>query len=164
MLATNIAETSVTITGIKFVIDCGVCNEKRYIAQLKGSGQGTFIALCHHSRDFPFLGLERLSEVEISQSSAIQRAGRAGRDGPGKCFRLYTEDSYKKLMPAPLPEIKRCDLTFAMLQQKSFGQNIETIDFMDPPERTSGNLQSNGHLMLCLPSSQLNLHNMSFYY
>lgn len=92
------------------------------------------------SRSSLLIGLERLSEVEISQSSAIQRAGRAGRDGPGKCFRLYTEDSYKRLRPAPLPEIKRCDLTFAMLQQKSFGQNIETIDFMDPPERSSGEL------------------------
>lgn len=76
--------------------------------------------------------------MEISRSSAIQRAGRAGRDGPGKCFRLYTEEAYKKLTPSPLPEIKRCDLTFAMLQQKSFGQNMEEIDFMDPPDRAAG--------------------------
>lgn len=119
VIATNIAETSVTIPGIKFVIDCGLCNEKRYLAQSKGSG------------------IERLSEVEISRSSAVQRAGRAGREGPGKCFRLYTEEAYKKLLPAPLPEIKRCDLKFAMLQQKSFGQDLENINFMDPPDRAA---------------------------
>ncbi|CAG7852149.1 Probable ATP-dependent RNA helicase prh1 [Serendipita indica DSM 11827] len=116
VLATNIAETSVTIPNIRFVIDCGLCNEKRYLAPEKGPG------------------IERLSPTEISQSSAIQRAGRAGRDGPGKCFRLYTEQTYKQLLPAQIPEIKRCDLNFAILQQKSFGYDIEEMDLMDKPE------------------------------
>lgn len=84
------------------------------------------------------IGLERLASVEISKSSAVQRAGRAGRDAPGKCFRLYTEESYAKLAPAPLPEIKRCDMAFAMLQQKSLGFDLETMDFMDMPELNAG--------------------------
>ncbi|KAG8761724.1 putative ATP-dependent RNA helicase dhr2 [Serendipita sp. 396] len=116
VLATNIAETSVTIPGVRFVIDTGLCNEKRYFAVAKGPG------------------IERLAASEISKSSAIQRAGRAGRDGPGKCFRLYTEESYQKLNPSPLPEIKRCDLTFAVLQQYSVGFDIENLDLMDQPE------------------------------
>ncbi|KAG8794377.1 putative ATP-dependent RNA helicase dhr2, partial [Serendipita sp. 399] len=119
VLATNIAETSVTIPGIRFVIDTGLCNEKRYLTANKGPG------------------VERLAVSAISKSSAIQRAGRAGRDGPGKCFRLYTEASYQELEPSPLPEVKRCDLTFAVLQQQSFGYDIEHLDLMDQPALSS---------------------------
>lgn len=80
------------------------------------------------------IGLERLEVSEISQSSAIQRAGRAGRDAPGKCFRLYTEAAYSKLQAQPLPEIKRVDITFATLQQKCLGVNLEEVEWLDKPD------------------------------
>ncbi|KAL0069171.1 Salivary acidic proline-rich phosphoprotein 1/2 [Marasmius tenuissimus] len=89
ILATNIAETSITIPGVKYVIDTGKCKEKRYLAKNTGGGFDTLM-----TRD-------------ITKSSAMQRAGRAGREGPGFCFRLYTEESFKSMALSAEPEIMR---------------------------------------------------------
>ena len=152
IIATNIAETSITIPGVKYVIDSGLCKEKRYLA--RGRGNGTVrLAFCHEilTSDLSPLGVDALLTQPISQSSAMQRAGRAGREvrvfpfcfytgeliilfqGEGWCFRLYTEQGYNSLRDAAVPEIQRCNLTFAILQMKCLGQNPETADFMDSP-------------------------------
>ncbi|TRM61176.1 P-loop containing nucleoside triphosphate hydrolase protein [Schizophyllum amplum] len=121
ILATNIAETSLTIPGVKYVIDTGKCKEKRFLAATTGGGSG----------------LDTLLTRDISQSSAMQRAGRAGREGPGACFRLYTADDYKALSPAGEPEILRCSLTASLLQLKCLGQDLETLDFIDRPDENA---------------------------
>ncbi|KAI0350348.1 P-loop containing nucleoside triphosphate hydrolase protein [Trametes cingulata] len=116
ILATNIAETSITIPGIKYVIDTGKCKEKRYVARQAGTGFDTLL-----TRD-------------ITQSSAVQRAGRAGREGSGYCFRLYTEEAFQKMPVTAEPEIRRCTLTSSLLQLKCLGQDLEELDFMDKPD------------------------------
>ncbi|MCJ1402342.1 putative ATP-dependent RNA helicase dhr2 [Xylographa trunciseda] len=115
ILATNIAETSVTVSGVRFVIDCGKSKIKQFRSRL---------------------GLDSLLVKPISQSAAIQRKGRAGREAPGKCYRLYTEQDYLALAPAPTPEILRCDLSQAILTMKARGvDDITAFPFLDPPPR-----------------------------
>ncbi|KAF5383681.1 hypothetical protein D9615_003641 [Tricholomella constricta] len=116
ILSTNIAETSITIPGVKYVIDTGMCKEKRYLA--KGTGGG----------------FDTLLTKSITKSSAMQRAGRAGRESMGVCFRLYTEESYNKMALAPEPEIMRCSLTSSLLQLKCLNQDLEDLDLMDMPD------------------------------
>ncbi|KAK0729269.1 P-loop containing nucleoside triphosphate hydrolase protein [Apiosordaria backusii] len=114
VLATNIAETSVTVPGVRFVVDCGKAKVKQYR---------------------PRLGMESLLAKPISKSSAIQRAGRAGREGPGKCFRLYTEETYESLEKTDLPEILRTDVLNAVLTMKARGiDDVLAFPLMDPPE------------------------------
>ncbi|KAJ1307538.1 hypothetical protein OPQ81_001635 [Rhizoctonia solani] len=115
ILSTNIAETSITIPGVRYVVDSGMCKEKGYQSQNTGTG------------------IETLTLCPISKSSAIQRAGRAGREGPGICFRLYTEKTYSLLDDISLPEIQRCNLTFATLQLKCLQQDLSTSDLIDAP-------------------------------
>lgn len=114
VLATNIAETSVTIDGIVYVIDCGLCKET-----------------CYNPRS----GMESLVIVPISKASARQRAGRAGRVSPGKCFRMYTLWSFEnELEENPIPEIQRCNLGNVVLILKSLGiEDLVHFDFLDPP-------------------------------
>eukprot|EP00250_Pteridium_aquilinum_P014497 c22029_g1_i2 orf=326-2476(+) len=113
ILATNIAETSVTIPGVCYVIDPGLVKARIYN---------------------PRVGVESLSVVPVSKAQALQRSGRAGRERPGKCFRLYTEDSFEKLDDATIPEIKRCNLASVVLQLKALGiDDILGFDFMDKP-------------------------------
>ncbi|KAI0017644.1 P-loop containing nucleoside triphosphate hydrolase protein [Xylariomycetidae sp. FL0641] len=100
VLATNIAETSVTVPGVRYVIDCGKAKVKQFRSRL---------------------GMESLLAKAISQSSAIQRAGRAGREGPGRCYRLYTAATYATLAPADPPEILRNDVLGAVLTMKARG-------------------------------------------
>ncbi|KAJ3758406.1 P-loop containing nucleoside triphosphate hydrolase protein [Lentinula raphanica] len=119
ILATNIAETSITIPGVKYVIDTGKCKEKRYLARNTGGGFDTLL-----TRD-------------ITQSSAMQRAGRAGREGAGHCFRLYTEDAFKAMPLSAEPEIMRCSLSSSLLQLKCIGQDLETLELMDQPAEES---------------------------
>ncbi|KAF8649001.1 hypothetical protein AX16_006115 [Volvariella volvacea WC 439] len=119
ILATNIAETSITIPGVKYVIDTGKCKEKRYLARDTGGG------------------LDALLTIDITRSSAMQRAGRAGREGPGVCFRLYTEDSFNKMSLSSQPEILRVSLTSSILQLKCLGEDLEDIDLMDKPDLDS---------------------------
>ncbi|KAJ6620711.1 P-loop containing nucleoside triphosphate hydrolase protein [Mycena sp. CBHHK59/15] len=116
ILATNIAETSITIPGVRYVIDTGKSKEKRYLAGSSGGGFDTLL-----TRD-------------ITQSSALQRTGRAGREGPGACYRLYTEDAFRALAPAAEPEILRCSLAQSMLQLQCLGQDLQELDLMDAPE------------------------------
>lgn len=114
VLATNIAETSLTIDGIIYVIDPGFCKQNSYNART---------------------GMESLVVVPISKASAVQRAGRAGRVAPGKCFRLYTAWAYKnELEDNTIPEIQRVNLGNVVLLLKSLGINdLINFDFLDPP-------------------------------
>lgn len=114
VLATNIAETSITIDGIKYVIDSGYVKENVYN---------------------PSTGMDSLVVVPCSQASADQRAGRAGRVGPGECFRLYTKWSFSnELLKNPTPEILRGNLISTVLLLLSLGVNdLVNFDFMDPP-------------------------------
>jgi ATP-dependent RNA helicase DDX35 len=113
ILSTNIAEASVTIDGIVYVIDTGFVKLRAYN---------------------PSSGIESLTRVPISQASAIQRAGRAGRTKPGKCFRLYTEPSYHALPKTTTPEIQRSNLAPVVLQLKALGiDNIVRFNFLTPP-------------------------------
>ncbi|KAH9923577.1 P-loop containing nucleoside triphosphate hydrolase protein [Amylocystis lapponica] len=117
ILATNIAETSITIPGVKYVIDTGKCKEKRHLSREAG------------------IGFDTLFTRDITQSSAMQRAGRAGREGKGYCFRLYTEQAFESMPTSAEPEIRRCTLTSSLLQLKCLGQDLEELDFMDKPEQ-----------------------------
>ncbi|MEW5302705.1 MAG: hypothetical protein WDW36_005459 [Sanguina aurantia] len=114
VLATNIAETSLTIDGIKYVIDPGFCKQNAYN---------------------PRTGMETLSVTPVSKASANQRAGRAGRTAPGKCFRLYTAHSFESEMDDnTVPEIQRTNLGNVVLMLKSLGiHDLMNFDFMDPP-------------------------------
>ncbi|BFZ58410.1 DEAH-box ATP-dependent RNA helicase prp22 [Savitreella phatthalungensis] len=114
VLATNIAETSITIDGIYFVVDPGFVKQNAYD---------------------PKLGMDSLVVTPISQAQARQRAGRAGRTGPGKCFRLYTEAAFEKeMLPSTVPEIQRQNLSSTILSLKAMGINdLLRFDFMDPP-------------------------------
>ncbi|XP_041482789.1 ATP-dependent RNA helicase DHX33-like [Lytechinus variegatus] len=115
ILATNIAETSVTIPGIKHVIDTGRVKAKSYQA-------GT--------------GLDLLKVQWVSQAQAWQRTGRAGREDSGTCWRMYTEDEFTKLNANTIPEIQRSNLANVVLQIMALGiKNVLTFDFMDPPPR-----------------------------
>ncbi|KAI6093266.1 pre-mRNA-splicing factor ATP-dependent RNA helicase PRP43 [Hypoxylon rubiginosum] len=137
VLATNIAETSVTVPGVRYVIDCGKAKVKQFRSQL---------------------GMESLLAKAISKSSAIQRTGRAGREGPGKCYRLYTSDTYDSLRDADLPEILRNDVLGAVLTMKARGINdVLSFPLMDFPDMESvekalihlhflGALADNGHI------------------
>eukprot|EP01035_Chromulina_nebulosa_P020626 gene20626-26743_t len=114
IIATNIAEASLTIDGIYYVVDPGFCKQNVYN---------------------PKLGMDSLVVTPISCASARQRAGRAGRTGPGKCYRLYTEAAYNsEMLPTSIPEIQRTNLANVVLQLKAMGINdLLGFDFMDPP-------------------------------
>uniref|UniRef100_A0A1B0CYN0 RNA helicase n=1 Tax=Phlebotomus papatasi TaxID=29031 RepID=A0A1B0CYN0_PHLPP len=114
VIATNIAETSLTIDGIYYVVDPGFVKQKVYNSKT---------------------GMDSLVVMPISQAAAKQRAGRAGRTGPGKCYRLYTERAYRdEMLPTPVPEIQRTNLSMTVLQLKTMGINdLLHFDFMDAP-------------------------------
>ncbi|KAI1389633.1 P-loop containing nucleoside triphosphate hydrolase protein [Hypoxylon trugodes] len=118
VLATNIAETSLTIDGITYVIDPGYVKENVYN---------------------PATGMSNLVVVPCSRASANQRSGRAGRVGPGKCFRLYTRYAYMNEMDeSTTPEIQRTNLNGVVLLLKSLGINqLLEFEFMDPPPTES---------------------------
>ncbi|KAF9732883.1 hypothetical protein PMIN06_007488 [Paraphaeosphaeria minitans] len=129
ILATNIAETSLTIDGIRYVVDCGYSKENSYNNTTR---------------------LEQLSVVPISRASANQRAGRAGRTGPGSCFRLYTQYSFQnELAETSEPEILRVNLTSTVLLLKSIGVNdLLNFEFMSPPAPES--IASSLETLYCL--------------
>lgn len=114
VVSTNIAETSLTIDGVVFVIDPGFAKQKVYNPRIR---------------------VESLLVTAISKASAQQRAGRAGRTRPGKCFRLYTERAYQQEMQDnTYPEILRSNLGTVVLQLKKLGiDDLVHFDFMDPP-------------------------------
>lgn len=76
--------------------------------------------------------------TDITKSSATQRAGRAGREGHGYCFRLYTEEAFNSMIASAEPEVLRSSLTSVYLQLKVIGQDLETMPFMDRPDQESG--------------------------
>ncbi|QSL65649.1 hypothetical protein MERGE_002962 [Pneumocystis wakefieldiae] len=114
VVATNIAETSITIDGIYYVVDPGFVKLNSYDSKL---------------------GMDNLVITPISQAQARQRAGRAGRTGPGKCYRLYTEAAYhNEMLPNSIPEIQRQNLAHTIIMLKAMGINdLLHFDFMDPP-------------------------------
>lgn len=114
VVATNIAETSLTVDGIMFVVDSGYSKLKVYN---------------------PRMGMDTLQITPISQANANQRSGRAGRTGPGKAYRLFTEVAYKnELYLQTIPEIQRTSLSNTVLLLKSLDvKDLLEFDFMDPP-------------------------------
>lgn len=152
ILATNIAETSVTINGVRHVIDTGLVKQRTFL---------------------PRTGMERLIVDAISKAQAWQRTGRAGREAAGTCYRLYQEKEFESLPVAPIPEIRRVNMEMVVLQLKSMGvDDILGFDFIEPPSRlsiaraleqlfalggldTQGRLTSLGHRMAQLPVSPM---------
>ncbi|KAM3853093.1 ATP-dependent RNA helicase DHX33 isoform 2-T2 [Vipera latastei] len=113
ILSTNIAETSITIAGIKYVVDTGMVKAKKYMPQS---------------------GLEILAVQRISKAQAWQRAGRAGREDSGFCYRLYTEDEFEKFDKMTIPEIQRCNLASVVLHLLALRiPNVLTFDFVSKP-------------------------------
>ncbi|KAJ7395596.1 putative ATP-dependent RNA helicase DHX33 [Pitangus sulphuratus] len=113
ILSTNIAETSITISGIKFVVDTGMVKAKKYS---------------------PDTGLEVLAVQQVSKAQAWQRAGRAGRQESGICYRLYTEEDFEKFDEMTTPEIQRCNLASVVLHLLALKiPNVLTFDFMSKP-------------------------------
>lgn len=114
IFATNVAETSVTIPNIKYVIDTGKVKCRRYC---------------------PKTGLETLKIRSISKAQAGQRSGRAGRTSEGTCYRLYTDEEFSKMDDHLPAEIKRCNMDSVLLQLISIGiKNIDTFEFLERPE------------------------------
>lgn len=113
VIATNIAETSVTVPGVRYVVDCGFTREKRFDARS---------------------GMESLETVHVSRVSAQQRAGRAGRTGAGKCFRLYSSADYASMAEHTEPEILRSSLTTTVLYLKVLGiDDVLSFSFPEAP-------------------------------
>lgn len=114
VVATNVVETNLTIPGIYYVVDPGFSKQKAYD---------------------PRLGMDSLFAMPVSQMEARQRAGSAGRTGPGKCYRLYTEAAFRNDMPPnSLPDIQRTNLSHTILMIKATGINdLLGFDYIDPP-------------------------------
>ena len=148
VVATNIAETSITVDGVVYVVDPGFVKQKAFNPRTR---------------------MQSLQVTPISQASANQRAGRAGRTRPGKCFRLYTEDAYKDLQAQTYPEMMRSNLTNVVLQLAKIGiYDVVHFDYLDPPSPETliralemlhyleaiddnGQLTKLGHVMADLP-------------
>jgi ATP-dependent helicase HrpA len=115
VLATNVAETSITVPGIRSVVDPGTARISRYSFRTK---------------------VQRLPIEAVSQASANQRAGRCGRLGPGTCIRLYSEEDFASRPEFTDPEIARTNLASVILQMAALGLgDIEAFPFVDPPDR-----------------------------
>src|SRR5690606_21705578 len=115
VLATNVAETSLTVPGIRYVVDGGLVRVKRYSWRNK---------------------VEQLRIEPVSQASANQRAGRCGRIGPGVCIRLYAEDDFKQRPAFTDPEILRSSLASVILRMKALRlDDIEQFPFVDAPSK-----------------------------
>ncbi len=125
VLATNVAETSVTVPGIRFVIDPGEARVSRYSYRS-----------C----------IQRLPIEAVSQASADQRRGRCGRVGPGVCLRLYSEEDYLARAPFTEPEIQRSNLAAVVLRMAHLGLgDVEKFPFIEPPD---GRLVRDGYRLL----------------
>ncbi len=112
VLATSIAETSITIEGVRIVVDCGLARVPRYE---------------------PDVGLTRLETVRVSRAAADQRRGRAGRTEPGICYRLWDEPQTAALEPFSRPEILSADLSSFVLDLTAWGSRPEQLALLDPP-------------------------------
>ncbi|HYC65975.1 MAG TPA: ATP-dependent helicase HrpB, partial [Reyranellaceae bacterium] len=116
VLATSIAETSLTIEGVRIVIDSGLMRVPRFS---------------------PRSGMERLETVRVSQASADQRRGRAGRLEPGVCYRLWAEEAQRGLLPFTPPEILDADLAPLALELAVWGADAATLPWLTPPPAAS---------------------------
>ena len=117
VLSTNVAETSITVPGVRYVVDAGVARISRYSRRLK---------------------VQRLPIEPVSQASANQRAGRCGRVAPGICIRLYTEDDYVERPEFTEPEILRTNLASVILQMTAIGLgDVDRFPFVEPPDAAS---------------------------
>ena len=117
VVATNVAETSITIDGVRLVIDSGLARIPRYDAHR---------------------GINTLLVEKISQASADQRAGRAGRTAPGRCLRLWSEPEHHERAPQELPEIKRLDLAEVVLTLKAAGvEDLRGFRWLERPDEIS---------------------------
>jgi ATP-dependent helicase HrpB len=116
VLATSIAETSLTIEGVRIVIDCGLMRVPRFS---------------------PRSGMTRLETVRVSQASSDQRRGRAGRLEPGVCYRLWPEEAQRGLLPFTPPEILDADLAPLALELALWGANDATLPWLTPPPAAS---------------------------
>lgn len=137
ILSTNIAETSVTIPGIKFVIDCGLVKVKTFN---------------------PVSGIEILGVTPCAKAQVVQRSGRAGRESEGVCFRLFTEDSFFDLKDQPVAEIRRADLSSVVLQLFALGvKNPMTFGFLErpPTEMIQASIQQLWQLGALTPTGEL---------
>src|SRR5437899_1177191 len=128
VVATNVAETSITIEGIRVVIDSGLARIPRYD---------------------PHRGINTLFVERISQSSAEQRAGRAGRTAPGRCFRLWSKSEHAERPLQALPEIQRLDLSEVLLTLKAAGvEDLRNFRWLEPPPEKA--LDHAEHLLMDL--------------
>ncbi len=117
VLATNVAETSITVPGVRYVVDAGTARISRFSRRLK---------------------VQRLPIEPVSQASADQRAGRCGRVAPGVCVRLFTEDDYQSRPEFTEPEILRTNLASVILQMTALGLgDVEHFPFVEPPDRAA---------------------------
>jgi ATP-dependent helicase HrpB len=116
VLATSIAETSITIDGVRIVVDSGLARVPRYE---------------------PDVGVTRLETVRVSRAAADQRRGRAGRTEPGVCYRLWDEPQTAALEPFARPEILAADLSSFALDLAAWGGGPEQLAFLDPPPRAA---------------------------
>lgn len=113
VLSTNVAESSLTVPGIRYVVDTGLARLSRYSPRSK---------------------MQRLPIEPVSQASADQRAGRCGREGPGVCFRLFSEEDYQRRERYTPPEILRANLADVILRLEALGLGtVEQFAFLDPP-------------------------------
>ncbi|KAG2178324.1 hypothetical protein INT44_001474 [Umbelopsis vinacea] len=116
VFSTNVAQTSVTIPGIKYVVDSGFVKEKSYD---------------------PNTGMDALLVTSISKAAATQRAGRAGRTAPGKAYRLYSSESFEQLPDDTIPEIQRSSLLSTVLALKRMNiVDVLNFEFIDKPDET----------------------------
>jgi len=116
VLATSIAETSITIEGVRIVVDSGLARVPRYE---------------------PDVGVTRLETVRVSRAAADQRRGRAGRTAPGVCYRLWDEPQTAALEPFARPEILAADLSAFALDLAAWGGGADQLAFLDPPPRAA---------------------------
>jgi ATP-dependent helicase HrpB len=148
VLATNVAETSVTVEGVTSVVDSGLMRLPRFD---------------------PARGINQLELTHISRASADQRAGRAGRLGPGRAYRLWTESEHASLAAHTPPEVRRVDLARVVLELRAWGADPEQFDWFEAPEpsalqraaeflrrigaldRATGAVTSTGRALLDLP-------------
>jgi len=115
ILATSIAETSLTIEGVKVVVDCGYARTQKFN---------------------PNNGLSRLETIEITLDSADQRAGRAGRLGPGVCYRMWTKATHNRLQSHRTPEIEEADLCSLVLEMAQWGvEDVQALTWLTPPPK-----------------------------
>jgi HrpA-like RNA helicase len=117
ILATNIAETSITINGVRYVVDTGLVKQRSFVASS---------------------GMEMLQTESVSKAQAWQRTGRAGREAPGICYRLFPEETFEQLPERAIPDIQRVSLEVVVLQLKCM--NIDDVlgfDFIEKPLKTS---------------------------